>query len=68
MKCENCAYYWKEEEDYRACCHFVPVGPDDHSPCEQEDIDRQREIDEREEEEEREYISRMYDDEEAKAK
>lgn len=48
MECKNCAYYWKEESDRFASCHFEPLCADDYPPCEQEDIDRQREADEAE--------------------
>lgn len=48
MKCVDCGYYWKEENEDYAQCHFVPYFPEDYSPCEQEDIDRHREIEEQE--------------------
>ena len=35
MKCIDCGYYYKEEDDDFACCHFV--GPIGWAPCEDED-------------------------------
>lgn len=64
MKCTDCGYFWKDEGEQYGTCHFVPVCAGDYSPCEQEDIDRQRELDRREEEEEREYLTRMFEEDE----
>lgn len=37
MKCENCAYYWKEEDyDLRPFCHWQAMCADDIPPCEEE--------------------------------
>lgn len=42
MKCsDNCGYYWKEEDEKFARCHFE--GPDGWAPCEQEDNDYESE-------------------------
>lgn len=36
MKCsDNCGYYWKEENETFARCHFE--GPNGWAPCEQEE-------------------------------
>lgn len=35
MKCVDCAYYWKDEKEDYARCHFE--GPDGWAPCEQDD-------------------------------
>lgn len=36
MRCsDNCGYYWKEEDEAFARCHFE--GPEGWAPCEQED-------------------------------
>ena len=35
MKCTECGYHWKEEDEAFARCHFV--GPDGWAPCEQEE-------------------------------
>lgn len=64
MKCKDCAYHWVDEGEQYGTCHFVRVCADDYSPCEQEDIDLQRELDRREEEEEREYLTRMFEEDE----
>ena len=37
MKCTDCSYYWKEEGEAFARCHFE--GPDGSAPCEDDDID-----------------------------
>lgn len=37
LKCENCAYYWKEEDyDLRPFCHWQAMCADDIPPCEEE--------------------------------
>lgn len=38
MTCKDCAYYWKEENEERACCHWTSRCPDDSAPCEEENI------------------------------
>lgn len=35
MKCVDCGYYWKEDYERVASCHFV--GPEGWAPCEVED-------------------------------
>lgn len=37
MNCENCCYFWKEENEERACCHWISRCPDDEAPCEYDD-------------------------------
>ena len=37
MKCVECCYYWKEENEDRACCHWVARCAGDIAPCEYED-------------------------------
>lgn len=34
MKCTDCPYYWKNEEDAFPCCHFEETW---EAPCETED-------------------------------
>lgn len=48
MKCAECGYYYKTEEDKYPCCHFE--GPEGWAPCEQEeDIEEEEpDFDERE--------------------
>ena len=43
MKCVDCAYYWKEEGESYPHCQFGERTWLDIPPCEQEDIDRERE-------------------------
>lgn len=31
MKCEYCSYWWQEEYEERAGCHYS--GPDNWTPC-----------------------------------
>jgi hypothetical protein len=35
MKCKDCGYYYKDEDDDFACCHFT--GPVGWAPCEDEE-------------------------------
>lgn len=35
--CKNCPYWWKEECESYARCHFE--GPEGWAPCEQEEPD-----------------------------
>lgn len=35
MKCTECGYHYKTEEDEYPCCHFE--GPEGWAPCEQEE-------------------------------
>lgn len=37
MKCSECGYYWKEENEAFASCHFV--GLVGWAPCEQGEIE-----------------------------
>ena len=48
MKCIECGYYYKTEEDRYPCCHFE--GPEGWAPCEQEeDIEEEEpDLDEKE--------------------
>lgn len=46
MKCIDCGYYYKDEDDDFACYHFK--GPIGYAPCE----DEEDEIEDYEEEEE----------------
>lgn len=39
MKCTDCCYFWKEENEERACCHWESRCPDDKAPCEYDDTD-----------------------------
>lgn len=45
MKCTECAYFWKEEGDSYPQCHFGEPSWLDIPPCEQEEIDNQRDLD-----------------------
>lgn len=46
MKCTECGYYYKAEEDEYPCCHFE--GPEGWAPCEQEEDEETEDIDEEE--------------------
>lgn len=37
MKCTECCYYWKEEDEDRACCHWEARCAGDYAPCEEPD-------------------------------
>ena len=52
MRCKDCPYYWKEESESHPHCQFGEPSWLDVPPCEQEDIDREREL-------EREYWEDM---------
>lgn len=40
MKCtDNCGYYWRDENEEYARCHFVEQAPGDKAPCEYDDYD-----------------------------
>ena len=39
MKCKDCSFCWKAEDDDFARCHFVPFTPWDSAPCEYEDYE-----------------------------
>lgn len=44
MRCKDCGYHYKEENNDFACCHFV--GPIGWAPCEdEEDYDSEAEND-----------------------
>lgn len=45
MKCTDCTYYWKDEGEKWASCHFGEPSWLDVPPCEQEEIDHQRDLD-----------------------
>lgn len=34
MKCENCLYYWKDENDRFPCCHYNDAWK---APCEDDE-------------------------------
>lgn len=34
MKCADCVFHYKDENDRFACCHYVPYTPWDVAPCE----------------------------------
>lgn len=36
LTCENCGYFWKEDDEERATCHWVSRCPNDFAPCEEE--------------------------------
>ena len=60
MTCKECVYCYKERSEKYARCHFERYTCWDVPPCEQEDIDRQRELDEMEWEREKEQINDEY--------
>lgn len=37
MKCTECGYYWKKEDEEYPLCHFE--GPEGWAPCEAEELD-----------------------------
>lgn len=37
MKCADCVYLWKNDDEPHARCHFEPLCADDLPPCECED-------------------------------
>lgn len=39
MKCTDCCYYWKAEDDNYPYCHWENKCAGDISPCELEDFD-----------------------------
>ena len=39
MRCEDCSYYWKEDDERYAGCHFFSKAPWDVPPCEREEND-----------------------------
>ena len=34
-RCEQCGYWWQDEDEERPSCHYE--GPDAWAPCEQDD-------------------------------
>lgn len=60
MTCKECVYYYTDRSAKYACCHFEHNSCWDIPPCEQEEIDRQREINEMEWEREKEQINEEY--------
>lgn len=38
-RCKNCGYYWQEENEDFATCHFESVAVWDLAPCEYDDLD-----------------------------
>ena len=44
LKCAECGYYYKTEEDRYPCCHFE--GPEGWAPCEQEEPEEEKDEDE----------------------
>ncbi len=41
MRCTDCGYCWKEQNEDYARCHFE--GPDGWAPCEQEESEEEYE-------------------------
>lgn len=39
MRCTDCPYHWKEDDERFARCHFEPHCADDLPPCEIDDYD-----------------------------
>lgn len=37
IKCENCLYYWKDEDEDYSCCHFDSTHHATPAPCEYDD-------------------------------
>lgn len=60
MTCKECVYFYYDEGEKYESCHFDQNTCWDVPPCEQEDIDREREIDEMEWEREKEQINEEY--------
>ena len=65
MKCVDCCYYWKSENDTYPCCHYP--SNDGYAPCEVEecegyeepDYDRYDEIEQERIEKENAYYSNL---------
>lgn len=60
MTCKDCSFCYRAEDDKYPTCQFRRLTCWDVPPCEQEDIDRQREIDYREYEEWKAEINAEY--------
>lgn len=39
LRCEDCSYYWKEDDERYVSCHFFSKAPWDVPPCEREEND-----------------------------
>ena len=39
MKCEECCYYWQDENERRPRCHWEACCPGDMAPCEYETME-----------------------------
>lgn len=37
MKCEDCCFFWRDEDENHPYCHFESRWPDDKAPCDRED-------------------------------
>lgn len=60
MTCKDCSFCYRTEDNKYPTCQFRRLTCWDVPPCEQEEIDRQREIDEMEWEREKEQINDGY--------
>lgn len=38
-ECKDCVFYWREDGEDYARCHFVERCPGDYAPCEEPDFD-----------------------------
>ncbi len=48
LKCKDCPYYWREDEDEWPVCHYESLGSWDPAPCEQvpaDDPDKVNDLD-----------------------
>lgn len=39
MKCEECCYYWQDEDESRPRCHWEACCPGDMAPCEYDTLE-----------------------------
>lgn len=39
MKCEECCYYWQNEDESRPRCHWEACCPGDMAPCEYDTLE-----------------------------
>ena len=39
MKCEECCYYWQDEDERRPRCHWEACCPGDMAPCEYDTLE-----------------------------
>lgn len=37
MRCADCCYFWKEENESCPSCHWEPRAPGDMTPCDYEE-------------------------------